>query len=85
MGESRGDEDEVQGREKVGGHLSAKQKRDRAKVRELAKKGQVKGPVEHRALAYIQAVAAMHGSIDRHGQPAPPPQIKPDSQAPAQG
>eukprot|EP00961_Rhodomonas_salina_P004856 65973-Rhodomonas_salina.2 len=80
-GEASVAEGETPAREKAGGHLSAKQKLDWAKVSQLAKKGQVKGPVEHSALAYIQAVAVMHCSIDRHCQGTPPPsQAEPETQ-----
>eukprot|EP00961_Rhodomonas_salina_P078606 1057257-Rhodomonas_salina.1 len=62
---SAGDPDRVP-REKVGGHLTAKQRCDAAKARELAKKGAVRGPIEHRALVHIQAIVAMQQSLDSH-------------------
>eukprot|EP00961_Rhodomonas_salina_P078608 1057258-Rhodomonas_salina.1 len=53
-------------REKVGGYLTAKQRCYAAKARELAKKGAVRGPIEHRALAHIQAIVAMQQALNRH-------------------
>ena len=69
-GASAGDPDSGP-RERVGGHLTAKQRRDVAKARELAKKGAVRGPIEHRALAHVQAIVAMQQALDRHSARPP--------------